>query len=67
MNATLVRGVDFFLERLKERSTWTGVVLMLSSVGLTFHPELLSVVIAAGMAIAGLIEFFWPEPKPAGK
>jgi hypothetical protein len=60
---SIVKIGDFLLERLKERSTWTGMFLVLTSIGVTLPEGVSEYVVVAGVGIAGVIEFFWPEPK----
>lgn len=46
--------MTFLLARLAERSTWTGIGILLPLVGIHFAPETWQAVISAGMALAGL-------------
>ncbi len=43
------------IDRLKERSTWTGLVSALVGAGVMITPEQAEAVIAAGLGIGGLI------------
>lgn len=43
------------LERLKQESTWRGIVLLVSAFGISVEPELQNAIIAAGISIVGLI------------
>ena len=45
----------FIAPRLRERSTWLGVVAFASAVGITISPEMLEALLAGGMFVAGLI------------
>lgn len=47
--------MNYILERLRERSTWAGIVAFLAGVGVAVKPELAESIIAAGAAIGGLI------------
>ena len=47
--------MKYLLNRLKERSTWLGLVAIAAAFGLTISPELLDYIIAAGMAVAGIV------------
>jgi len=51
---------EYVLARLKEASTWRGVVYMLTALGVTISPAAAEAIIAAGMAIAGAIGVFLP-------
>lgn len=44
---------NFFLERLKEPSTWRGAIWLITSFGLTLAPDQKEAIIALGMALAG--------------
>jgi len=50
----------YVLARLKEASTWRGFVYMLTALGVTLTPAAAEAIIAAGMAIAGVIGVFLP-------
>jgi hypothetical protein len=63
MNEKLVTAVDFILDRLKERSTWRGIVFVLGGAGMTLEPEQWESIVAFGMVLFGLVDSFWPEPK----
>jgi hypothetical protein len=43
------------LDQFSQASTWRGLVLVASSLGVAIRPDLGDAVIAVGMAIAGLI------------
>lgn len=45
----------WLLARLKEGSSWRGIVWLLTALGVTLSPEAWEYVVAAGMAIAGLL------------
>jgi hypothetical protein len=50
--------IDWIIDRLRERSTWLGLVSFAAAVGVTLSPEQAQAMIAAGMALAGLIATF---------
>jgi len=54
---------DYLLGRLKEPSTWRGLTLLLTSVGIALSPEQAAAVTAIGVAIAGALGAFLPDPK----
>lgn len=58
---------DYVLARLKEPSTWRGLVLVLTSIGLGISPQQAEAIVAAGLAIAGLIGVFAPDNRTAPK
>jgi hypothetical protein len=45
----------YVLARLKEPSTWRGVVMMLTALGVPIAPGMADAIIAVGLALAGLI------------
>lgn len=49
---------NFLIDRLDERSTWRGLVLIATALGVTLSPEQAEAIIAAGLAAAGLIGAF---------
>lgn len=44
---------DYFLERLKEPSTWRAMLWLATSFGLAIAPDQKEAIIALGMALAG--------------
>lgn len=46
---------SYVLARLKEPSTWRGVVMMLTALGVPIAPGMADAIIAVGLALAGLI------------
>ncbi len=53
--------VQYVLNRLREPSTWRGVVYLLTAAGVAISPEQGQHIIAVGMAIAGAIAAFIPD------
>lgn len=51
----------YVLERLKEPSTWRGITLLLTALGVPLAPGVADAVIAAGLAVAGLIGAVTPD------
>ena len=45
----------YILNRLTERSTWLGVIALATACGATSEAAIAEQIIAAGMAVAGLI------------
>lgn len=50
--------LDYLLSRAKERSTWLGLISLITALGILFTPEQQESVIATGMALAGLVGAF---------
>lgn len=44
--------------RLKEPSTWRGIIMVLTSLGVTISPENIEIIVSAGTAAAGVIGIF---------
>jgi len=47
--------VNIILERLSENSTWRGVILVATALGVQLEPELQNHIVAGGLALVGLI------------
>jgi hypothetical protein len=52
---------QYLVERMKEPSTWRGIILLLTAVGVPIAPELQSVIISAGLGLAGLVGAVTPD------
>lgn len=52
---------QYILDRLKEASTWRGIVMLLTAAGIPIAPELQDLIISAGLAIVGLIGAVTPD------
>ena len=46
---------QYLLERAKEPSTWRGLVMLLTALGVSVSPEFTNTIVAAGTGLAGLI------------
>lgn len=51
----------YILERLKEASTWRGIVALITAVGVALSPEQVEAIVAAGLAVVGLIGVLTPD------
>ena len=47
--------VNILLERLSENSTWRGLILVATALGLKLDPELQNQILAAGLGVIGII------------
>ncbi len=47
--------VNILLERLSENSTWRGLILIATAIGVKLEPELQESIIVAGLGLVGLI------------
>lgn len=46
---------SYILERAKEPSTWRGIILFLTAIGVPIAPALADSIITAGLGLAGLV------------
>jgi hypothetical protein len=47
--------IDTLLARLGENSTWRGLLLVATAVGVKLEPDLQNAILAAGLGLIGLI------------
>jgi len=52
---------DYLLSRLREASTWRGIIMLATAIGVPIAPALAESIIAAGLAIAGVIGMLIPD------
>jgi hypothetical protein len=52
---------DYLLARAKEASTWRGITLFLTAMGVPLAPQLSEAIVTAGLGIAGLLGFILPD------
>lgn len=52
----------FILDRLKERSTWIGIITIITAAGVTISPDQIEAITTAGIAIAGAVAVFTADP-----
>ena len=57
------RLLAFLIDRLDERSTWVGLVGILSALGIALTPDQIELIVVAGLALWGLVEAFLPDPN----
>lgn len=50
-----------FLPQLREASTWRGGIYLLTAMGIVLTPAQTEAIIAAGLALAGLLAVFLPD------
>ncbi len=46
---------NYLIRRSQEPSTWRGIVLLLTAIGVPIAPELVEPIVSVGLATAGLI------------
>lgn len=54
----------FLISRLSEPSTYKGIVLAITGLGLYISPELAAAITSLGLGITGLIGIFTADPAP---
>jgi hypothetical protein len=47
--------IDTLLARMGENSTWRGLLLVATAVGVKLEPDLQNAILAAGLGLVGLI------------
>ena len=57
--------LKFVLPRLRERSTYLGLVALLTACGVAIEPDYLEIAISVGSAIAGVVGVVWPDTRAA--
>jgi len=54
---------EYIVERLKEPSTWRGIVAFLTGIGVAISPEQKEAIITGGLALMGLLGVFTKDKK----
>lgn len=54
---------EYLLARLSEASTWRGLIMLATAAGMVFSAAQAEAVIAAGLALAGLVGAFSPDKQ----
>lgn len=58
-----VKLVKYILARLKEPTSWAGIIMVLTSAGLHLSADQISLITAAGVGVVGLILYLYPQYK----
>jgi hypothetical protein len=53
----------FLLARSKEASTWRGITLFLTALGVPLAPQLAEAIVTAGLGVAGLLGVLLPDGR----
>lgn len=53
--------MKYILDRLKEPSSWRGLVMLATAFGVTLNPDLMDSIVAAGTGLAGIIGFAFKD------
>ena len=56
--------MNYFIDRLKEPSTWRGLALMLGALGVGVSPEMANSIGSAVIAALGAVEVIRRERRP---
>lgn len=56
-------SMNWLKHRLRERTTWQGIIAVLTGVGVSLSPDQKDAIISAGMAFVTLIWVFKKEPQ----
>lgn len=51
----------YVIERMKEPSTWRGIIMLLTAIGVPVAPAMADAIISVGLAVAGLIGVATPD------
>ena len=52
---------NYLLERMREPSTWRGLIMLLTAIGVPVAPAMADAIISVGLAVAGLIGVATPD------
>lgn len=53
--------MNYILDRIKEKSTWRGFVMLLTAFGISLSPEQADSLVMVGLAAAGVIGAFFKD------
>ena len=53
--------MKYIVDRLKEPSSWRGLVMIATAFGVAVNPDLLAAIVSAGTGIAGVIGFAFKD------
>lgn len=56
----------FKLASLREPSTWRGMIMLATALGVPISPEQSDVILTAGLALAGLVGAFFGDNQDGG-
>ena len=54
---------EYIRDRLQEPSTWRGIILLLTAVGVPIAPAMGEAIICVGLALAGGVGVVTPDKK----
>jgi len=53
--------IDYIIARAKEPSTWRGLFLLLTAIGVPVAPEMANAIITIGLGLAGAVGVATPD------
>jgi hypothetical protein len=56
--------LQFFLNRLREPSTWRGIIMLATALGMAIKPDLAEAIITLGIALSGGVAVATPDRLP---
>ncbi len=59
----MTKFFEWAMARAKEPSTWKGIALVLTSIGINVSPESWQAIVSFGIALAGLFDIVIKENK----
>lgn len=54
----------FIVSRLKERSSWLGIISLLTALGVSLSPDETQAIVSAGVGLAGAVAVFSKDQEP---
>lgn len=54
---------DWWIARLKERSTWVGLTMIATAGGVQLSPEKMEAIYTLGTTLAGFVAVIWADKK----
>ena len=52
---------NYLLDRMREPSTWRGIIMLLTAIGVPVAPAMADAIVSVGLAVAGLIGVATPD------
>ena len=53
--------MDYIMARLKEASTWRGIVAIVTACGVALSTAQIEAIVATGLALMGIVGAFFPD------
>lgn len=52
---------NYLLSRLREASTWRGIIMLATAIGIPIAPALADLIITFGLSLAGIVGVLVPD------